>query len=328
MFVKMVRIFVSVLLFASLGFLAGCSAFAGKVLSDSSEIDERSMLDTENCGKRYDYGNGFPVDTRLFEHPWLARFGYKRDEAVNYVFQGLLINSRYILTTVFVAQFKDMGALTYVRLGEHNSSSASDCEPQTSGQEKCAPEVQDILVDAVIVHPDYDAFQQVNDVALVRLRSSVDVNGNSVVPICLNRDVELQSPFLLVASWCGRRETGLSVVPKQYMMKAISPHECAGLLPRHTVSLVNGTFCIVFDEKHTQPTVAALEPNLRGGSGAPVYTVHEGNRIFLIGLLSYGPRYPAKLHEPYVITPVAPFYKWVVETMERDFEQQAYTIAK
>uniref|UniRef100_A0A182NE12 Peptidase S1 domain-containing protein n=1 Tax=Anopheles dirus TaxID=7168 RepID=A0A182NE12_9DIPT len=320
------RISVSVLLLVSLGFRAGCCAYSAMQVDDSSESSERSLLNTENCGKRY-YDSEFPVDSRLFEHPWLARFGYKKDETVNYVFQGLLINSRYVLTTVFVTQFKDMGLLAYVRIGEHNSSTVIDCEQQTPGEEKCAPAVQDILVDAIIIHPDYDSFRQVNDVALVRLRSSANADGDSVIPICLNRDVDLQSTFLLIASWCGRRDTGLSTVPKQYMMKTISPHECTALLPRHTVSLANGMFCIVFDEKHTQPTAPALEPNLRGGSGAPIYTVHEGNRIFLIGLLSYGPRYPAKLHEPYVITPIAPFYSWLLDTMERDFEQQAYITA-
>ncbi|XP_052890586.1 CLIP domain-containing serine protease HP8-like [Anopheles moucheti] len=318
----MVRSLVNVLLLIVTAFVAGCCALSEQIRSESSN-SEALITGSESCGHRY-YESDFPIKTRLYEHPWLVLFGYKQKEVVSYVFQGLLIHPKYVLTTVFVTQFNDLGQLTYARVGEHNTSTVSDCEEQTSGEELCAPIVQTIHVDEVIVHPDYNSFRQMNDVALVKLRIPATIDGISVAPICVNRDSNIQSSFLLVAAWCGRRETGLSLVPKQYFMKAITPYECQRRMPHYTISLANEMFCIILDERHTQPTEVALEPNLRGGSGAPVFTVHEDNRILLIGLLSYGPRYPAKLHEPYVITPVAPFYNWVSEIIAGDLEKRMF----
>ncbi|XP_049300737.1 CLIP domain-containing serine protease HP8-like [Anopheles funestus] len=319
----MVRTFDSVLLLIAATFVAGCCALSIQKGSENSNSDALAT-NNESCGHRY-YESDFPINARLYEHPWLVQFGYKQGDVVSYVFQGLLIHPQYVLTTVFVAQFSDLGKLTYARVGEHNTSTVTDCEKQTSTEEICAPLVQTIHIDEVIVHPDYNMFQQTNDVALVKLRIPASIDGVSVAPICLNREANMQSSFLLVAAWCGRRETGLSLVPKQYFMQAITPYECQRIMPHYTISLANEMFCIVFDERHTKPTDVAQEPNLRGGSGAPVYTVHDGNRILLIGLLSFGPRYPAKLHEPYIITPVAPFYNWISEIIEADQEKRVYT---
>ncbi|XP_035902747.1 serine protease easter-like [Anopheles stephensi] len=318
----MVRTLVGVLLLIAAQYVAGCCALSEKIEGDLSHSEE-SPLDNRSCGNRY-YESDFPVDTRLYEHPWLVQFGYKKGNVVSYVFQGLLIHSKFVLTTVFVAHFKDLGQLTYARVGEHNTSAESDCEKDATGEEACAPSVQTIHIDEVIIHPEYDLFNQRNDVALAKLRLPVTIDGTSVAPICLNRDANFQSSFLLIASWCGRRETGLSLTPKQYFMKAITPHECQRLMPNNAISLANEMFCIAFDERHTQVTKLELEPNLRGGSGAPIYTVHEGNKIFLIGLLSYGPRYPAKMHEPYVITSVAPYYNWFLEIIEAELEKRMY----
>ncbi|XP_050079479.1 serine protease easter-like [Anopheles maculipalpis] len=318
----MVRALVGVLFVIAAEYAAGCCALSEKIENNLSN-SEATSLDNRACGNRF-YESDFPVDTRLYEHPWLVQFGYTRGNVVSYVFQGLLIHSKFVLTTVFVAQFTDLGQLTYARIGEHNTSTVSDCEKDGSRKEICALPVQTIHVDQVIIHPEYDLFKQRNDVALVKLRLPAAIDGTTVAPICLNRDPNFQSSFLLVASWCGRRETGLSLTPKQYFMKAITPHECQQLMPNNAVSLANEMFCIVFDERHTKPTKLEQEPNLRGGSGAPIYTVHEGNKIFLIGLLSYGPRYPAKLHEPYVITAVTPFYDWFLEIIEADLEKGMY----
>ncbi|EAA10593.5 AGAP004638-PA [Anopheles gambiae str. PEST] len=318
----MVRILVSLLLLIAIIFIGGCPALTEKKENNLPNSGLLALVN-QTCGTRY-YESNFPVDTRLFEHPWLVQFGYERELVVNYVFQGLLIHSKYVLTTVFVVQFQDFGQLKYARVGEHNTSTNTDCEKLSLLEETCAPLAQSILVDEVIVHPDYNMFAQINDIALVKLRVAAIVDGTAVAPICVNDDLNYQSSFLLVASWCGRRETGLSLVPKQYFMKPISPYECQRLMPRHSVSFANGMFCIVFDERHTNSTELAYEPNLRGGSGAPIYTVHDGNRILLVGLLSYGPRYPAKLHEPYVIIPVAPFYDWMTGVIEADREKHMY----
>lgn len=298
------------------------------VVAELSDIesDGSLLLNNEECGKRHYEKSEFPVNSRLFEHPWLVRFGFKRDDLVIYIFQGLLIHKEYVLTTVHVARFEDFGQLTYARLGEYNTTSDRDCIEGNSNQNKdCAPAVQDILVDVVIPHPDFNLFKQSNNIALVKLRSAANINGLSVVPICLNQELDVEA-FLYTASWCGRRDTGLSMVPKQYQLEKISPQDCSDRMPGYTIHLTDGMFCVIFGKTHRTPQAdKKKEPNLRGGNGGPIFTVQGDNKIYLIGLLSYGPRYPAALDQPYIITPVAPYYNWFTETIQSDLEKRKYT---
>ena len=55
----------------------------------------------------------------------------------------------------------------YARVGEHNTSTNTDCEKLSLLEETCAPLAQSILVDEVIVHPDYNMFAQINDIAMI-----------------------------------------------------------------------------------------------------------------------------------------------------------------
>uniref|UniRef100_A0A8W7JVY1 Peptidase S1 domain-containing protein n=2 Tax=Anopheles albimanus TaxID=7167 RepID=A0A8W7JVY1_ANOAL len=284
--------------------------------SATFEDNSSPTLNQENCGQRNYQGN-FTADSRLFEHPWLARFGYNRNGNVTYLFQGALIHELFVVTTVFATKFNDYGPLTYIRLGEFNSSTDRDCQIIKSRDgETCAPPTQDIAVDVIIVHPMYDAYEQVNNIALVQLSKPAKITPPAVLPICINQNVEPEAALLLVASWCGRRETGLSQIPKQYIMVHKAPRQCRELLKGYSLTQDDNMFCVVLDSRYKSPTNSNLEPNLRGSTGAPVVTTQFDNRIFLVGLLSYGPRYPAKFEEPYIITSVAPYYDWMLSTIE------------
>ncbi|XP_052866357.1 CLIP domain-containing serine protease HP8-like [Anopheles cruzii] len=283
-----------------------------------------SRLNNEGCGKRF-YDKEFPIDSRLFEHPWIVRFGYKRDDNVTYVFQGALIHELYVVTTVFVTQFDSFGRLTYVRLGEYNSSTENDCSLLSEQGETCAPPAQDIMVDAVIIHPEYNMFRQVNNIALVQMRTPANVNGLSVLPICINQQNQAEDSLLLISSWCGSKETGLSLIPKQYMMKRISPKDCTNLLSTYTLNLEDGIFCIIFKQEHVPQDNTEYAPSLRGSAGGLVYSVQSEGKVYLIGLLSYGPPYPAKLGEPYIVTSIAPFYNWLTEMIKSRINTQCTT---
>ncbi|XP_050085089.1 serine protease easter-like [Anopheles aquasalis] len=303
----------------SLYFVALLILAVAAVPFDSSTISEDNnspTLNLGNCGKRY-YQGKLPTDSRLYENPWLARFGYNRNGILTYLFQGALIHELFVVSTVFATKFTDFGQLTHVRLGEYNSSTDHDCQIINSkAGETCAPPTQDIAVDVIIVHPMYDAYEQVNNIALVQLSKPAKITPPSVLPICINQNVEPEAALLLVASWCGRRETGLSLIPKQYIMVHKNPRQCRELLTGYSLKQDDNMFCVVLDSRYKSPSDINLEPNLRGSTGAPVVTTQFDDRISLVGLLSYGPRYPAKFEEPYIVMSIAPYYDWMLSTIE------------
>lgn len=69
-----------------------------------------------------------------------------------------------------------------IRLGEHNTKSANDCENGT-----CAPAPQDLEVESIYLHPKYNTRSQENDIALLKLKKDAEFNG------------EYRSTFLIIS---------------------------------------------------------------------------------------------------------------------------------
>lgn len=58
-----------------------------------------------------------------------------------------------------------------IRLGEYDQRNNVDCERTESGRNMCAPPVQDMEIDQVIAHEEYDKSKsRENDIALIRLK--------------------------------------------------------------------------------------------------------------------------------------------------------------
>ncbi len=94
---------------------------------------------------------------------------------------------RYVLSAAHCFTSPDITAET-VRLGELDLRTEVDCSSFGDGKELCAPPVQEIPLASVTVHPDYSGRPPyLHDVALVRLASAVELNGN-VRPVCLPLD--------------------------------------------------------------------------------------------------------------------------------------------
>jgi spatzle-processing enzyme len=68
--------------------------------------------------------------------------------------------------------------LNGVRLGEWDLGQDLDCETSFNGQNKCAPAPLDLEIAENRVHEGYIPFDvnQKNDIAIIKLRSSVEFN--------------------------------------------------------------------------------------------------------------------------------------------------------
>jgi hypothetical protein len=56
-----------------------------------------------------------------------------------------------------------------VRVGEHDIRTTIDCEEDDDGEEVCAPPVQDLTIEKVTFHPEYDPTFHTNDIAVIRV---------------------------------------------------------------------------------------------------------------------------------------------------------------
>jgi hypothetical protein len=57
-----------------------------------------------------------------------------------------------------------------VRVGEHDTRTATDCETVGQwGEEVCAPPYQDLSVERIITHPSFNPKMLTNDIGLVRV---------------------------------------------------------------------------------------------------------------------------------------------------------------
>lgn len=56
-----------------------------------------------------------------------------------------------------------------VRIGEHNIMNTTDCEIQEDGTTKCNGPVQDLAIEEIIPHPDYNLSDISNDIGLLRV---------------------------------------------------------------------------------------------------------------------------------------------------------------
>ncbi|XP_050672041.1 CLIP domain-containing serine protease HP8-like isoform X1 [Leptidea sinapis] len=120
----------------------------------------------------------------LYENPWMALLSSKRDNGEFYYCGGTIVNSKYILTAAHCVQEN----IQKVRVGEFRISTDADCD--VSEYTICDSYKQDLDVDEIIPHEGYipastNGFPPVNDIALLRVKGTIDVTRNNVKPICL-----------------------------------------------------------------------------------------------------------------------------------------------
>ncbi|XP_034476256.1 serine protease grass-like [Drosophila innubila] len=147
-------------------------------------------LSSHKCGRFGEDDKAIGAsEVKLLSRPWMALLYFRtRDGTNDFTCGGTLIHKRYVLTAAHCFNNQE---LLYVRLGEHNITSDTDCRLNSQKLHVCAPPVQNLAIERVFLHEQYSQQTGHNDIALVKLKYDVE-NTVSIKPICLPVNETLQ----------------------------------------------------------------------------------------------------------------------------------------
>jgi len=209
---------------------------------------------------------------------------------------AVLIHNRWALTSGLCV--KDI-VPDLVRWGEYDVT--------REGEE----EVQEVAVEKVEIHPEYQGRITENDIALLKLGKSVDFT-RSVSPICLPREgVNLTSSAAWSTGW-GTSSLEKRVqenILQQIVQEVLSSRECEDIYQQlgHTLALPEGGYLCTMDREGDRS-------NCYGDGGGPVAVQRGDRRWELVGIQSWGVGCGQE-GQPNVATRVEAFLEWIETTM-------------
>ncbi|CAG9832914.1 unnamed protein product, partial [Diabrotica balteata] len=292
--------------------------FLGSRFSENNEevvqfTRSRAIPDRSTCGLQDSDKNTIEgliyggTEAYLKEFPWMARLGYlKKDKKIVWNCGGSLISPRYILTAAHcvTSQTQDqVGRLSYVLLGEHDTRYNRDCNK--NGICNNYPAV--ITISSIIIHENYDFKVQSNDIALLKLSKNV-VYTDSIRPICLPEPNEdsLQSEELLTASGWGYTQTGRSDVKLKVDLPYRTKDECTEAFKNTNIKLNDNQICAGGEEG---------KDSCQGDSGGPLMKRSNADIFhwYQEGITSFGLNICGIQGFPGIYTKVSSFLPWIHE---------------
>ncbi|KRT84689.1 Trypsin [Oryctes borbonicus] len=268
-----------------------------------------------NCGPVRAWGLYNGNEANLFEFGWSVLFQYKKP-GDPYICGGSLISNKYILTSASCIRnkYKLIGA----RLGEHNVRTLKDCTWEYADGNRvdyCGPPPQDFNIDESdsVIHREYNPRTLENNIALIKLRRTADVNNvESVSTVCLpissSEKSEDISKYTSIG-W-GVTETGVGSYALQKVLSVkINNSECSKAYGNAGQS-TEKAFCL----RHIgQEDVCVEDP---GGPVMSYVTINGVLRTLQYGIVSRRPSTCKNTAtNPITYTNVVPYVGWILDNL-------------
>ncbi|KAJ6636460.1 Phenoloxidase-activating factor 2 [Pseudolycoriella hygida] len=254
------------------------------------------------CGVRYPPVAGSPVpapgQAPYGSYPWQAVLLATGDV---YLGSGVLLNNLNVLTVAHrAAQYVNAPATLRVRMGEWNSGSATEPIP-----------AQEFIVSRVIIHPNYNAANLKNDVAILRLSTPVPLGNNPAIATGCLPATSFVGSRCFVSGW-GRNDFvngTFQTIQKQVDVPILQPAQCQSQL---AATRLGPSF--VFDPVSFICAGSEAGKDACTGDGGSPLMCSIGDRWFIAGLVAWGIGC-GTINIPGVYVNVASFVPWIQTTV-------------
>lgn len=231
----------------------------------------------------------------------------------SYFCGGSLINNRYVLTAAHCVASGSHGpnAFFSVVLGEYDKRTVRDCQ-QFGKVEICSPEKEVFMVQEKIIHEKYTA-TGANDIAILRLGSTVSLFEAHIQPVCLPVTWTLQNlelKHLTVTGW-GQTEKGIeSPVLLKAKLQVVAIDQCKKQFGANA-AVGNTQICA---------KGLGITDTCEGDSGGPLvhYDELDGTRAIQFGIVSTGvPLCGVGSAKAAIYVRVQHYMHWILDNMRK-----------